>query len=59
MSDVRFEPHMNDADAVLWAIERDPVLRTTIGAVGLLDAGRHLERTVVTRGRGPKDRSCG
>jgi hypothetical protein len=46
MSDVRFEPHMNDADAVLWAIERDPVLRTTIGAVGLLDAG-------------PKDRSCG
>jgi diacylglycerol O-acyltransferase len=37
MSEPRFEAHMNDADAVLWTIERDPVLRTTIGAVGLLD----------------------
>ena len=37
MSEPRFEPHMNDADAVLWTIERDPVLRTTIGAIGLLD----------------------
>ncbi len=37
MSETRFEPRMNDADAVLWTIERDPVLRTTIGAVGLLD----------------------
>ena len=35
--DARFPPHMAPADAVMWDIERDPVLRSTITAVALLD----------------------
>lgn len=33
----RFERHMSDADALMWNIEEDPVLRSTIVAVALLD----------------------
>ena len=35
--DDRFPPHMEPADAVMWDIEQDPVLRSTITAVALLD----------------------
>jgi WS/DGAT/MGAT family acyltransferase len=38
MSDVdRFARHMSDEDALMWNIEKDPVLRSTIVAVALLD----------------------
>lgn len=33
----RFETHMSDADALMWNIERDPQLRSTIVAVMALD----------------------
>jgi WS/DGAT/MGAT family acyltransferase len=33
----RFERHMSDADALMWHIEKDPILRSTIIAVGILD----------------------
>jgi len=33
----RFEAHMNDADALMWNIEKDPQLRSTIVAVMVLD----------------------
>jgi WS/DGAT/MGAT family acyltransferase len=32
-----FERHMSDADALMWHIEKDPILRSTIVAVGILD----------------------
>ena len=33
----RFETRFNDSDTVVWNIERDPSLRTTIVAISLLD----------------------
>jgi diacylglycerol O-acyltransferase / wax synthase len=33
----RFEAHMSDADALMWTIEKDPQLRSTIVAVMMLD----------------------
>ncbi len=35
--DVEYDEWMNDSDAVLWHIERDPLLRSTIIGVWLLD----------------------
>jgi diacylglycerol O-acyltransferase len=37
MADIRFERRMSDADALMWAIEKDPLLRSTITAVSVLD----------------------
>lgn len=37
MADLEFERHMRAADALMWTIERDPVLRSTITAVSVLD----------------------
>jgi diacylglycerol O-acyltransferase / wax synthase len=46
---VRFDDRMSDGDALMWNIERDPLLRSTIAVVWLLDTapdrGR-LERKV-------------
>lgn len=36
-SAARFASHLNASDALLWTIERDPCLRSTIVAVSLLD----------------------
>ena len=33
----RFEHRMSDSDALMWTIEKDPLLRSTIMAVALLD----------------------
>jgi WS/DGAT/MGAT family acyltransferase len=33
----RFTHHMSDADALMWNIEKDPILRSTILAVAILD----------------------
>jgi diacylglycerol O-acyltransferase len=35
--DLEFEPRMSDADALMWGIEKDPLLRSTITSVFLLD----------------------
>ena len=43
---------MTAADALLWNIERDPVLRTTITAVALLDRAPDWDRLVATLTRG-------
>jgi diacylglycerol O-acyltransferase len=45
--DVEFEPRMSDADALMWSIEKDPLLRSTITTVFLLD--RRPDRGVFRR----------
>jgi WS/DGAT/MGAT family acyltransferase len=42
---------MNDADAVLWTIGHDPVLRTTIGALGILDRPPDQDRLLARLAR--------
>src|ERR1700710_1937655 len=44
MTSPRFDLHMSDADALMWNIEKDPILRSTIVAVGLLDREPDFER---------------
>src|SRR5262247_267400 len=44
---VRFEDRMSDGDALMWNIERDPLLRSTICVVWLLD--RSPERARLER----------
>ena len=34
---MRFERRMSDADALMWGIEKDPLLRSTITAIAVLD----------------------
>jgi WS/DGAT/MGAT family acyltransferase len=41
---VRFEDRMSDGDALMWNIERDPLLRSTIAVVWLLDSSPDRER---------------
>jgi diacylglycerol O-acyltransferase len=43
---VRLQEAMRPADAVLWSIEHDPVLRSTITAIGLFDKAPDWERLV-------------
>jgi diacylglycerol O-acyltransferase / wax synthase len=35
--ELRYEDRMSDADALMWTIEKDPLLRTTITALSVLD----------------------
>ena len=35
--ELQYEARMSDADALMWTIEKDPLLRSTITVVGLLD----------------------
>ena len=37
---------MRDADAILWALDRNPLLRSTIVVVALLDRDPPFERVV-------------
>ena len=39
-----FSSHLNESDSVLWSIERDPVLRTTIVAISMLDRAPNWKR---------------
>jgi diacylglycerol O-acyltransferase / wax synthase len=41
-----FTRRMSDSDALLWNIERDPVLRSTIVAIAVLERGPDWERLV-------------
>ncbi|MBK9178320.1 MAG: wax ester/triacylglycerol synthase family O-acyltransferase [Acidimicrobiales bacterium] len=40
----RFEVHMSDSDALMWNMEKDPMLRGTITAVMVLDRAPDWER---------------
>jgi len=40
----RFTQHMTDEDALMWLIEKDPILRSTIVAVALFDRPPDFER---------------
>ncbi len=40
----RFSLHMSDEDALMWNIEKDPILRSTIVAVALFDEAPEWER---------------
>ena len=49
---MRFAHHMSDEDALMWNIEKDPILRSTIIAVAMFDGvpdwnvlRRRMERT--------------
>jgi len=44
---MRYESRMSDSDALMWNIEKDPILRSTITAVALLD--RAPDRDVLQR----------
>jgi WS/DGAT/MGAT family acyltransferase len=37
MADLRFTDRMSDSDALMWGIEKDPLLRSTIVAIAVLD----------------------
>ena len=41
---LRYEPRMSDSDALMWTIEKDPLLRSTITAVSLLDGPVEQDR---------------
>jgi diacylglycerol O-acyltransferase len=41
---VRFSSHLNESDSVMWSIELDPILRTTIVAVSMLDRSPNWKR---------------
>ena len=43
---MRFEERMSDADALMWTIEKDPLLRSTITAVAVLDRSPNPDRLV-------------
>jgi len=40
---MRFEHRMSDSDAVMWTVEKDPMLRSTITAVVILDQAPDME----------------
>jgi diacylglycerol O-acyltransferase len=42
--DMQFERRMSDADALMWGVEKDPLLRSTITAVAVLDRAPDRER---------------
>src|SRR4051795_8735880 len=43
---LRYDNRMSDADALMWTIEKDPLLRSTITAVAVLDRSPDPQRLV-------------
>ncbi|MCU1352502.1 MAG: Wax ester synthase-like Acyl-CoA acyltransferase domain [Acidimicrobiales bacterium] len=54
MGDLRFEHRMSDSDALMWTIEKDPMLRSTITAILLLDEAPDHERLLHLLERGTR-----
>lgn len=54
MAEGRFEEHMSDADALMWTIEKDPLLRSTIVAALLLDRAPDHRRLTERLERGSR-----
>ena len=48
---IRFDRRMSDADALMWAIEKDPLLRSTITAVSILEHSPDRDRFMETLDR--------
>ena len=44
MTEIRFDSRMSDADALMWAIEKDPLLRSTITTVAVFDQALDRDR---------------
>jgi diacylglycerol O-acyltransferase / wax synthase len=44
VAEMRFEQRMSDQDALMWAIEKDPLLRSTITSVSILESSPDRER---------------
>jgi len=42
--DLHYESRMSDSDSLMWTIEKDPLLRSTITAVSLLDGAVDAQR---------------
>ncbi len=54
MSDLQFESRMSDSDALMWHIEKDPILRSTITALTVLDRAPDRERLLDKLERGTR-----
>jgi diacylglycerol O-acyltransferase len=52
---MRFEQRMSDTDALMWGIEADPLLRSTIIAIALLDRAPDRARLEAKVERGTRD----
>jgi WS/DGAT/MGAT family acyltransferase len=52
MSERKFEGRMSDTDALMWTVEKDPLLRSTIMAIALLDQAPDHDRVVDKIDRG-------
>lgn len=44
MADLRYDSRMSDSDALMWTIEKDALLRSTITAVAILDTAPDHDR---------------
>ena len=44
MADMRYESRMSDSDALMWTIEKDALLRSTITAIAVLDTAPDHDR---------------
>lgn len=54
MSELQFESRMSDSDALMWHIEKDPLLRSTITAITVLDRSPDRERLLDKLERGTR-----
>lgn len=54
MAELRFQQRMSDSDALMWTIEKDPMLRSTITAISLLDRAPDAERLTHLLERGTR-----
>jgi diacylglycerol O-acyltransferase len=52
MPERKFEGRMSDTDALMWAVEKDPLLRSTITAIALLDQSPDHDRVLAKIDRG-------
>ena len=54
--DIRFEHRMSDNDALMWKIEKDPLLRSTITVLWILDRAPDRDRLEekIDQGRRPR-----
>ena len=44
MTEIRFDERMSDADALMWTIEQDPLLRSTITSIAVLEGPPDRDR---------------
>ena len=51
---MRFESRMSDMDALMWGIEKDPLLRSTITAVAIIDRAPDRDRLMDKLERGTR-----